>query len=77
MGRALPAYANHRLRGTRLPLGDRAQVLCKAVGLVERHLAAGSLLLGTPWGVVAPSSPWENTYVRACLPARSLRVATR
>ena len=48
MGRALPAFPNHRLRGTRLPLGERAQILRKAVGLAERHLAAGTLLSGAP-----------------------------
>ena len=48
MAWALPASPDHRLRGTRLPLGDRAQVLRKAVGLAERHLAAGTLLSGAP-----------------------------
>ena len=47
-GRALPASPDHRLRGTRLPLGERAQVLRKAVGLAERHRAAGPLLGGAP-----------------------------
>ena len=50
MGRALPASPDHRLRGSRLPLGERAQVLSKAVGLAERHLAAGALLSGAPLG---------------------------
>ena len=50
VGRALPASPDHRLRGTRLPLGERAQVLRKAVGLVERHLATGTLLSGAPLG---------------------------
>ena len=50
VGRALPASPDHRLRGTRLPLGQRAQVLRKAVGLAERHLAAGTLLGGAPLG---------------------------
>ena len=50
VGRALPAYPDHRLRGTRLPLGQRAQLLRKAVGLAERHLAAGTLLGGAPLG---------------------------
>ena len=44
----LPASPDHR--GTRLPLGDRAQILLKAVGLVERHLVAGTLLRGAPLG---------------------------
>ena len=50
VGRALPASPDHRVRGTRLPLGERAQVLRKAVGLAERHLAAGVLLSGAPLG---------------------------
>ena len=50
MGRALLASPDHRLRGTRLPLGERAQILRKAVGLAERHLAAGTLLSGAPLG---------------------------
>ena len=37
-GRALPASPDHRLWGTRLPLGERAQILRKAAGVVERHL---------------------------------------
>ena len=45
-----PASPDHRLRGTRLPLGEGAQVLRKAVGLAERHLAAGALLSGAPLG---------------------------
>ena len=50
MGRALLVSQDHRLRGTRLPPGERAQILCKAVGLAERHLAAGTLLSGAPLG---------------------------
>ena len=50
VGRALPASPDHRLRGTRLPLGERAQILRKAMGLAERHLAAGALLSGAPLG---------------------------
>ena len=50
LGRALPASPDHRLRGTRLPLGARAQLLRKAVDLAERHLAAGTLLSGAPLG---------------------------
>ena len=50
VGRALPASPDHRLWGTRLLLGERAQVLRKAVGLAERHLAAGALLGGAPLG---------------------------
>ena len=44
------ASPDHRPRGTRLPLAERAQFLRKAVGLVERHLAAGTLLTGVPLG---------------------------
>ena len=50
VGRALPASPDHRLRGTRLPLRERAQVLRKAVGMAESHLAAGVLLSGAPLG---------------------------
>ena len=41
VGRALGASPHHKLWGTRLPLGERAQVLRQAVWLVRRHLAAG------------------------------------
>ena len=50
VGRALPAAPDHKLRGARHPLGERAQVLRKAVGLAGRHLAAGGLLRGQPVG---------------------------
>ena len=50
VGRVLPASLGYRLRSTRLPLGERARVLRKAAGLVERHLAAGMLLCGAPLG---------------------------
>ena len=50
VGRALPASPDHRLRSTRLPLGERAQVLRKEVSLAERHLAAGTQLNGAPPG---------------------------
>ena len=46
----LQASPDHRLRGTRLPLGERAQVLRKAAGLVERHLVAVTLLCVAPMG---------------------------
>ena len=49
-GRVLLASPDHRLRGTRLPLGERAQVVRKAGGLVERHLVAGILLRRAPLG---------------------------
>ena len=57
VGRALPASPDHRLRGMRLPLGERAQDLRKAAGLVEHHLVAGTLLCGAPLGGAAPFSP--------------------
>ena len=57
VGRALPASPDHRLRGTRLPLGERAQVLRKAAWLVERHLVAGTLLCGAPLGTVSLPLP--------------------
>ena len=44
IGRALPAS----LRGTRLPLGERAQVLHRAAPLVQRHMVAGWMLQGAP-----------------------------
>ena len=50
MGRALSASPDQRLLGTRLTLGERAQILRKAVGLAERHLAASPLLTGAPLG---------------------------
>ena len=50
MGRAVSASLDHRLRGTRLPLAERAQFLRKAVGLVERHLAPGTMMSGVPLG---------------------------
>ena len=49
-GRALPASPEHRLRGTRLPLGERAQIVRKAARVVERHLLAGTLLCGAHVG---------------------------
>ena len=48
--RALPAAPDHRLRGTRLPLGERAQVLRKAMGLLKGHLVAGDLMSGRSLG---------------------------
>ena len=51
VGRALPAFPDHRLRGTRLPLGERAQLPRNAAGLVEHHLVAGTLLSGAPLGL--------------------------
>ena len=46
VGQAHPASPDHRLRGTRLPLGERGQVQREAAGLVQRHLVAGTLLCG-------------------------------
>ena len=48
VGRVLPASPHHQLRGTRVPLGERAQVLRHGVRLVRRHLAAGQLPQGAP-----------------------------
>ena len=48
-GRALPASPDHPPGGVRLPLGERAQILQKAAGLVELHLV-GTLLCGAPLG---------------------------
>ena len=64
VGRALPASPDHRLRGTRLPLGERAQILRKAVGLAERHLAAGTLLSGAPLGRCCSLPPLGGPRVR-------------
>ena len=50
VGRALPSFPDHQLRRMRLLLGERPQVLRKAVGLTERHLAAETLLSGAPLG---------------------------
>ena len=50
MGRALRASPDHRVRGTRLPLGERAKMLRKAMGVTERHLAVGTLLSEAPPG---------------------------
>ena len=47
LGRALLA-SPHQLRGMRLPLGERAQVLRQASRLLQRHMAAGRLLQGAP-----------------------------
>ena len=66
-GRALLASAN--LRGTRLPLEERAQSLCKAAGLVEPHLVAGTLLCGATLGSCRSLLPLGGR-VRAGLLAR-------
>ena len=50
VGRELSASPDQRLRGTRLPLGERRQILRKAGGLAERHLAAGAMLSVAPPG---------------------------
>ena len=49
VGRALLASPDHHLRGTRLPLKNRAGRL-QAARLVTRHLVAGRLLGGAPSG---------------------------
>ena len=48
-GAASPGFPGP-LRGTRLQLVERAQILRKAVGLAERHLAAGTMLSWAPLG---------------------------
>ena len=65
-GRALLASPDHRMRGTRLLLGERAQILRKAAGLVERHLVAGTLLCSPPLGAVSLSPPLGRP--RVCWP---------
>ena len=47
-GKALPASPDQRLRGARLPLGERAQVQRKEAGLIKRQLVAGTLLCRAP-----------------------------
>ena len=42
----MASVPHHKLWGTRLPLGQRVQVLCHPMRLVWRHLAAGQLLQG-------------------------------
>ena len=46
LGRPLPASPHHQLRGMRLPLGERPQVLRQAARLLQRHMAAGRFLQG-------------------------------
>ena len=48
LGRALPASPHQQLRGMRVPLGERAQVLRHAARLLQRHMAAGRFLQGAP-----------------------------
>ena len=76
VGRALPASPYNRLRGTRLPPGEGTQVLRKAVGLVERHLVAGTLLCGAPVGWCRSLLPFGGRMC-AGVSARSSRLATR
>ena len=54
MGRALPASRDHRVRGMRLQLGERAQIVRKAMGLAERNLLAGTLPSGAPLPLAPP-----------------------
>ena len=77
VGRALPPSPDHRLRGTRLPLGERAQILRKAVGLVERHLVAGMLLSRALLGRSRSFPPLGAACARDVRPACSSRHATR
>ena len=76
-GQALPASPDHQLRGIRLPLGERAQILRKAAGLVERHLVVGTMLCGAPLARCRSLLPWEAACVLACRPARFSWHATR
>ena len=46
LGRALPSSPHHKLRGTRLPLGERAYESWQASRLLQRTMAAGRLLQG-------------------------------
>ena len=48
LGWALPASPHHQLRGMRVPLGERAQVLRHAARLLQRHMATGRFLQGAP-----------------------------
>ena len=48
LGRALPASPHHQLRGMRLALPERAQVVRQAARLLQRHMAAGRFLQGAP-----------------------------
>ena len=50
VGRVLQVARDHQLRGASLRLGERAQILCKALGLIGRHLAAGCPVGGRPLG---------------------------
>ena len=77
VGRALPASPDHRLRGTGLTLGERAQVLRKAVGLAEHHLAAGALLGGGPTGALPLAPPPRGPRVRGAFGSPVLRGAPR
>ena len=75
VGRALRASPDHRLRGTRLPLGERAQVLRKVLGLAESHLAAGSAKRG-PAGALPLAPPPGELRLRGTLgPAVPWRAA--
>ena len=60
VGRALLASPDHRLRCTHLLLGERAQLLCKAPGLLKRHLVPGTLLRGAPLGRCPPLLPLRS-----------------
>ena len=75
--RALPAAPCHRLHGTRLPLGERAQVLRKAAGLLEGHLAGGTLVRGRRLGYCRSLLPWGGAFVRVSRRTPTLRRATR
>ena len=69
LGRALPAFPHHQLRGTRLLLGKRAQVLRQASRL-QCHMEAGRLLRGTSSDccrALVPLKGWLCVGLRAWL----------
>ena len=72
VARALPATGDHRLQGTRLPMGERARVVHKAARLLKRHVAAGTLLCGTPPRRCHSLLPFGRT--RVCWPIGSPRL---
>ena len=76
VGRALPASPDHRLRGTRLPLGERAQVLRKAVGCGTPP-GGGCTVERSPAWTLSLAPPPGGARVRGALSASVLRGAPR
>ena len=74
--RVLPASHDHCLRGMRLPLTERAQLLRTAAGLVGCHLLASTLLCGTAVRRCGSLLPLRGG-VCAHWPSRSSQLATR